>query len=46
MGDGSAHDSRADTLAHVHRVRDNVDTFVAGMPARGRRDDAGKVTAV
>ena len=43
MGDGSAYDSRADTLAHVHKVRDIIDTFVAEMLARGRLHDASKL---
>ena len=43
MGDGSAYDSRADTLAHIHRVRDNIDAFVAGMLARGSVHDASKL---
>ncbi len=43
MGDGSAYDSRADTLAHIHRVRDNTDTFVTEMLARGRAHDASKL---
>lgn len=43
MSNGSAYDSRADTLAHIHTVRDNIDTFVAGMLARGRRHDASKL---
>ena len=34
-GDKSAYDSRADTLAHIHKVRDNIDTFVVEMLARG-----------
>ena len=43
MGDGSAYDSRADTLAHIHKVQDHIDTFVAGMLARGRAHDANKL---
>ena len=43
MDGGSGYDSRADTLAHIHEVRDNIDTFVAGMLARGRRHDASKL---
>ena len=43
MSDGSAYDSRADILAHVHKVRDIIDTFVAGMLARGRLHDASKL---
>jgi uncharacterized protein DUF5662 len=38
-----AYDSRGDTLAHIHRVRDHIDTFVAGMLARGRVHDASKL---
>ena len=43
--DGSSdYDSRADTLAHIHRVRDYIDTFVAEILARGRRHDASKLS--
>jgi hypothetical protein len=40
LDDRSAYDSRADTLAHVHRVRDYIDAFVVEMLARGRDHDA------
>jgi hypothetical protein len=40
---GNAYDSRADTLAHIHRVRDHIDVFVAEMLARGRVHDASKL---
>jgi hypothetical protein len=43
MGEGDAYDSRADTLAHIHRVRDHIDVFVAEMLARGRAHDASKL---
>ena len=39
----SAYDSRADTLAHIQRVRDNIEVFVAEMRARGRVHDASKL---
>ena len=37
-----AYDSRADTLAHIHAVRDAIDLFVAAMLERGRVHDASK----
>ena len=37
-----AYDSRADSLAHIHHVRDNIDVFVAEMLRRGRVHDASK----
>lgn len=40
-----AYDSRADTLAHIHHVRDNIGVFVAEMLRRGRVHDASKFTA-
>ena len=43
MGDKSDYDSRADTLAHIHGVRDNIGTFVAEMLERGRVHDASKL---
>ncbi len=43
MDDPSAYDSRADSLAHIHRVRDHIDIFVAEMLARGRVHDASKL---
>jgi hypothetical protein len=39
------YDSRADTLAHIHHVRNNIDTFVAEMLRRGRVHDASKFSA-
>jgi hypothetical protein len=33
MSEPPAYDSRADTLAHIHAVRDNIDLFVAGLAA-------------
>jgi len=36
------YDSRAGTLAHIHHVRDNIETFVTGMLRRGRVHDASK----
>ena len=54
MGDGSGdeaseaagggYDSRGDTLAHIHRVRDHIGTFVAGILARGAAHDASKLS--
>jgi hypothetical protein len=35
-------DSRADTLAHIHLVRDRIEEFVAALLARGRIHDASK----
>ena len=37
------YDSRGDTLAHIHRVRDFIGAFVAAMLARGRDHDASKL---
>jgi len=39
----TAYDSRADTLAHIHRVRDHLDSFAAVMLERGRVHDASKL---
>jgi hypothetical protein len=36
------YDSRADSLAHIHHVRDNIGVFVAEMLRRGRDHDASK----
>jgi Family of unknown function (DUF5662) len=36
------YDSRADTLAHIHHVRDNIGTFIVEMLRRGRAHDASK----
>ena len=36
------YDSRADTLAHIHAVRDNIGLFVAALLERGRVHDASK----
>ncbi len=44
MTDRIEFDSRADTLAHIHLVRDYLDTFVAEMLKRGARHDASKLT--
>ena len=41
----SDYDSRADTLAHIHRVRDHLNSFVAAMLERGRVHDASKFSA-
>ena len=38
------YDSRADTLAHIHRVRDHLDAFVAALLERGRVHDASKLS--
>lgn len=38
----SAYDSRADTLAHVHAVRDRISVFVTEMLRRARLHDASK----
>ncbi len=43
MDHEGAYDSRADSLAHIHRVRDHIDGFVAEMLARGRVHDASKL---
>jgi hypothetical protein len=45
LNDRSAYDSRADTLAHINRVRDHIEVFVASMLARGRVHDASKLEA-
>jgi Family of unknown function (DUF5662) len=36
------YDSRANSLAHIHHVRDNIDVFVAEMLRRGRIHDVSK----
>jgi hypothetical protein len=41
-----AFDSRADSLAHIHHVRDNIGVFVAEMLRRGRHHDASKFSDV
>jgi hypothetical protein len=38
----SGYDSRADTLAHIHAVRDRIELFVAELLRRGRIHDASK----
>jgi len=38
----SAYDSRADTLAHIHAVRNRIETFVTEMLRRARVHDASK----
>jgi hypothetical protein len=40
----TGYDSRAATLAHIHAVRDNLETFVAALLARGRVHDASKLS--
>lgn len=45
IGHMSDYDSRADTLAHIHAVRDNLGTFAAELLARGRVHDASKLGA-
>jgi hypothetical protein len=42
----AAYDSRAETLAHVHHVRDNIDVFVSAMLRRGSVHDASKLSDV
>lgn len=37
------YDSRADTLAHIHRVRDFLGDFVSKLLVRGSRHDASKL---
>ncbi len=37
------YDSRADTLAHINAVRDNLETCVSTLLARGRVHDASKL---
>jgi hypothetical protein len=44
MNDHVQYDSRANTLAHIHLVRDHLDVFVAEMLKRGARHDASKLT--
>ena len=43
MSGANTYDSRVDTLAHIHRVRDHTDTFVAEMLTRGRLHDVSKL---
>jgi len=43
LDDRSSYDSRADTLAHIHRVRDHIDVFVGELLTRGRVHDASKL---
>ncbi len=43
MSNEDAYDSRADTLAHIHRVRDRIGVFVSEMLARPRAHDASKL---
>ena len=45
MSGGADYDSRADSLAHIHHVRDNIGVFVAEMLRRGRDHDASKFSA-
>jgi len=40
-----AYDSRAETLAHIHAVRDNIGTFVTEMLRRASVHDASKLSA-
>ena len=44
MSDRPAYDSRADTLAHIHAVRNRISVFVAAMLERGRVHDASKLS--
>jgi Family of unknown function (DUF5662) len=44
MSNQDAYDSRADTLAHIHLVRDHLETFAAEMLKRGARHDASKLS--
>lgn len=41
----SAYDSRADTLAHIHAVRDCIGVFVTEMLQRAQRHDVSKLSA-
>jgi hypothetical protein len=45
MSERGTYDSQADTLAHIHAVRDQIDAFVAAMLERGRVHDASKFSA-
>ena len=38
-----SYDSRAETLAHIHRVRDHIGTFLGVMLARAAAHDASKL---
>lgn len=40
----SAYDSRADTLAHIHAVRDCIGMFVSEMLRRAQAHDASKLS--
>ena len=42
MSDAVPYDSRADTLAHMHAVRDRIGVFIAVMLERARKHDASK----
>ncbi len=41
----AGYDSRADTLAHIHAVRDNIGAFVTEMRRRACVHDASKLSA-
>jgi hypothetical protein len=41
----SDYDSRADSLAHIHAVRDNLERFATELLARGQVHDASKFSA-
>jgi hypothetical protein len=45
MSEEREYDSRADTLAHIHGVRDAIGRFVTVMLERGRVHDASKFSA-
>ena len=46
MADTPPYDSTAETLRHIHRVRDHLNTVIATLLERGRVHDASKFSAV
>ena len=44
--DSTQYDSTAETLRHIHRVRDHLNTVIAALLERGRVHDASKFSAV
>ena len=44
--DSTRYDSTAETLRHIHRVRDHLNTVIAALLERGRVHDASKFSAV
>jgi len=44
--DSTQYDSTGETLRHIHRVRDHLNTVIAALLERGRVHDASKFSAV